>query len=305
MGARAWVKLWTSWYTSASHDDVSADALSIGPVLMTYMRWAPGVDEAWAEKENGKPISTAAIARRAKWPETRARKALLELVDAGTVALRVDGTWGFPKYGFAQESADAARKRKVRGHSNGQSSPTSGGCPDEGEAEGEAEADSLRSEPPLTPPGKSVPPHTLESEQEALALSGEAEATDPTPPLVRHVLDELTRAKASLEPGARGPRDTPANRKLIAAATKLHALDAQLWSLAIRRQLANVRTNRSNWTYLSLSTLCRPNNGVMGRLIDAPDSGPASPRGRAEPGPRPTSTRVVDLRALTRPEETP
>lgn len=139
-------------------------------------------------------------------------------------------------------------------------------------------------------------PHTEETTQEALALSGDTQA----PSLVSHVLEEMAKAVRELRATDRGPRDTPANRKLIATATKAHALDATLWSSAIRRQLANVRPDRSKWTYLSLSTICRPAN--MARLLDAPDPGVASPRGRAEPGPRPTSTRVVDLRALRNEE---
>ncbi|HKY51661.1 MAG TPA: hypothetical protein VJP45_10425 [Candidatus Limnocylindria bacterium] len=121
MAERLYFKLWRSWWTGESHVEASADALAIGPVLMSFVRWSPGRDDGWAVDERDRAISTSAIARRAKWTTKRAADALAELVDLGTCGQRADGAWGFPKFGPFQETADAARKRRHRvpGHSAG------------------------------------------------------------------------------------------------------------------------------------------------------------------------------------------
>lgn len=289
MADRVWVKLWATYWTSLSHAGIGSDALLVGCVLMSSVRWQPGDADAWAVTESGRPIPVSVFATRAQISPKRAMCALLILEQAGTARLRDDGAWGMLNFGRYQETADAARKRKKAGKSGG----VSGTNPDEEEAEADAEAASLRED---TSVGSAA---TDETSQEALALSGEEPPTNATPPLIRHVLDELARAVRELKPTDRGPRDTPANRKLIAAATKQHALDPELWTLAIRRQLANVRGRRDLWSYLSLSTLCRPNNGVMARLLDAPTGGTSGlSNGRAEPAPRPTRGGTVDLKAL-------
>lgn len=147
---------------------------------------------------------------------------------------------------------------------------------------------------PVVPAGDdSVGPPLFSLETEA-----EAEVRDRPPAIVAHVLAEMAKAVKVLDAKNLGPRDTPKHRKMIAATTREHAMGPEHWTLAISRQLANVRPNKANWHYLSLSTLCRPNNGVMARLLDAPNGGVVAPGGRIEPGPRPTETKVVDLRAL-------
>lgn len=148
MGDRPWVKLWDGWYTSASHQLVGHDALHVGVVLMTLVRWEPGADDAWAVLESGKPMPTRAIAVRAQMPARRAELGLQRLVEAGTVMRRADGAWGFVKFGRWQETADAARKRQARprksaGMSNGTRTLFAADIPREAEAEGEAEAEQL------------------------------------------------------------------------------------------------------------------------------------------------------------------
>lgn len=122
------------------------------------------------------------------------------------------------------------------------------------------------------------------------------------PALVAHVLAELTRAVQELEPGSTGPRDTPSNRERIAKATKAHTLDEAGWSLAIHRQLESVRPNRQHWKFLSLSTLCRPNNGVLERLLSAPAPSESAARPTTST-PRPTLLSIAEIRQLEAAED--
>ena len=146
---RLWVKLWSTWYTTPSHLGVGAMALHVGETLMTLVLWEPGRDDAWAEFETGAPLPIDAIASRAQVTARQANQSLAKLQERGTVSRRPDGAWGFLRYGPAQESADASRKRaarKVRGQS--------GICPPEvlriveGEGEVEAEVDLTTPTPP-------------------------------------------------------------------------------------------------------------------------------------------------------------
>lgn len=112
---RQWVKLWATWYTTASHLGVGAMALHVGAVLMTCVQWAPGEDEdtAWAELETGMPLSIEAIAHRAQANPRDVAKAIEALRSRGTLVRRDDGAWGFPRFGRWQETPDASRKRKA------------------------------------------------------------------------------------------------------------------------------------------------------------------------------------------------
>lgn len=114
MAERLYVKLWRSWWTGESHVHVGADALYVGTVLMTFVRWQPGQDDAWALLENGRPISIAIMAARARITGRRVEAGLRELEDAGTVARRTDGAWGFVNFARWQESASAAKMRRQR-----------------------------------------------------------------------------------------------------------------------------------------------------------------------------------------------
>jgi hypothetical protein len=122
MAERLYWKMWRTWWTGESHVDATDDELSIGPCLMSFIRWEPGDDYGWAVNEKGRPVTTGAIARRARWDSERTARALSGLVDHGTIELRSDGAWGFPKWGPWQESADAARKRK-KGRADSAESP--------------------------------------------------------------------------------------------------------------------------------------------------------------------------------------
>lgn len=144
MADRAWVKLWASYWTSLSHADIGPDALLVGCVLMSSVRWNPGDLHAWAVTEAGRPIPISVFAARAQLTPKRTLCALLVLEQAGTAKLRDGTTWGLPNFGRYQETADAAKKRRQRG----QSRDTVHDSPREGEADADADADaefSLRS----------------------------------------------------------------------------------------------------------------------------------------------------------------
>jgi hypothetical protein len=245
--ARHWVKLWVDWLDSKAHAELSEGAFGLGPLLLLLAVW-DGTYEGggWLLNEAGKPMSLEALARLTHRTVQRLRSQLDELEWCLTLKRREDGALGFPNFGRWQETKSAKYMRTKRSQS-GNCDPDSGPQTEDGRDDRRSASQNT----PVVPTG------------------------DPTPnPLVAHVLAEMASAVRELKPTDRGPRDTPANRKLIAAVTKAHALTPELWSTAIRRQLANVRPNRANWTYLSLSTLCVPRN--MARLLDAPDAGSAS-----------------------------
>lgn len=313
MAERLWVKQWFSWWTSRSHKKVGSDALLIGLALMSLVRWRKGEDAAWAEFEDGSPMPVSAIAEHAQMSVGRADAALWKLASRGTVACRDDGAWGMPKAGRYQETPEAAKKRKQRG----QSRDEEGDIPREAEADAEVDP-SLRSGPPPTPPPEGsdrIPPHSVETVAEAEVRSATLmlvplepkPATKRRPRLARadvpaglaeHVFAELVAACRSLTGKANaGPEAiTPGMRDDLA---KLHAAEqpsAETWSRVIARRLAESRADPLTAKYLTWTHLCRPANFRRYRdAIDGPDtprnSGRAqAPRGRAEPGPRPTAS---------------
>lgn len=115
-----------------------------------------------------------------------------------------------------------------------------------------------------------LPTNSVDPRGAQTSLLPEADVTD-------HVLAHLKRACVELEGKATaGPRDVPANRDLIRRITRKLKLTPELWTIAIDRQLANVRTDPGRLgRYLSLATLCRENN--MRRLTEAPSPGKGRP----------------------------
>jgi hypothetical protein len=240
---RFYFKMWHSWWTTESHEDLEEDPIAIGPVLMSFCRWSPGDDCGWAVTEKGTPVTCNALARRARWKGPRAGErvaaALRKLEEVGTADLRSDGAWGLPKFGRFQESAEAAKKRKQRDKSGTTASDVpkvSPDCPALVEVESEVKS-------PVVPKGTRSPDL-----------------------IVDHVLAAMRGASAEL--GGRGPRDNPANRKLIARISTEVRATPEDWTHVIQAQLHSVRGEPKNHKYLTLSTLCVPTNFL--RLLDAP-----------------------------------
>ena len=278
---RQWVKLWATWYTTASHLGVGAMALHVGAVLMTCVQWAPGEDEAWAELDTGAPLPVEAIAMRCQATAREVAKALADLQLRGTVAQRADGAWGFRRFGRWQETPDAARKRRGKSADD----PTvragkSAGFPREEEVEVEAEAE--QAAPPT--PSRGV---SSESRAEASFLShppAKGVPQRPTKPradfpegLDRHLLGEIVLACREL--GRRGPRVTEPTPAMIDDLRKLWAAErptADDLTHAVQVRAAMDKAGEGygevEWTHL-----CRPANFRRYRDRDRPTAGRAKP----------------------------
>lgn len=279
MADRPWVKLWSTYWTTLSHQGIGPDALLVGCVLMSHVRWKPGEDDAWAVTDNGKPVPVSVLAARAQLNAKRTMCALLILEESGFAAMRDGTTWGIPKFGKYQESADAARKRKLAGKPTGVSAESPSGFPRIAEAEAEADADaaSLREIPP-TPKGAS--PAKVESKPKGKPRKPRLDYPEG---LEEHCLAELQRACRDFRgrPDA-GPRKVTNGmrdelRKLYAAEEPTPAD----WTRAVNYRL---KLNREGDKYgdLTWEHLCRP--ASFRRYRDAMPAGPnGKPPGDDEP----------------------
>ena len=211
MGSRRlWVKLWATWYTTASHLGVGGMALHCGATLMTCVVWYPGRDDAWAEFDDGSPLPIEAIAQRCQEPPKVVAAALAKLQTRGTISRRTDGAWGFELFGPAQESADASRKRAVRAPDSprtvhGQSVI----CPPEvlriveGEGEGEAEVAPSVLTTPTPPQEGTLPGIESESREHAAASKRKRAPRKPKPklepdPRAQPVIDRIEQLRVGL-----------------------------------------------------------------------------------------------------------
>lgn len=312
MGSRRlWVKLWATWYTTASHLGVGGMALHCGATLMTCVVWHPGRDDAWAEFDDGSPLPIEAIAQRCQEPPKVVAAALAKLQTRGTISRRTDGAWGFELFGPAQESADASRKRTARSPDSPRTvHGQSGICPPEvlriveGEGEGEAEvAPTVLTTP--TPPREGTAPDMDAAAKSERKKGGRSKPRE-TPPagLAEHVLAELQRAARAL-PGTRtGPdRITPGMLDSIA---KLHASEqptADEWTRVITRRAALDREG-DTFGALTWEHLCRPASFRRYRDGVAPPARPQNhQRGPAPVSSRPTESRTATVRELMREDE--
>ena len=112
-----WFKVHDDLFTSPSHAELDGDGLLTLIVIMSFVRaacdaagdWTP-----WATLPTGKPISSTAIAARARKPITVVEKAIDQLVDAGTVARRDDGAIGLPGFQRHQQGESTERGQQLR-----------------------------------------------------------------------------------------------------------------------------------------------------------------------------------------------
>lgn len=112
-----WFKAYDDLWTSPSHAELDGDALYVGLVLMSFVRaacdalgdWTP-----WATLPSGAPVSTTAIARKARKTVEIVEDALRGLVEAGTVEQRGDGAWGLPKFQQHQQGESTPRAKKSK-----------------------------------------------------------------------------------------------------------------------------------------------------------------------------------------------
>jgi hypothetical protein len=310
---RLYFKLWIGWYTCESHADLSGDALSIGPVLMSFCirRWVPGVDLTYAVNEKGAPVTVGAIARRVKWTSKKAADALLELESVGTCVLRSDGAWGFSKFGRWQESADAARKRRVRG----QSGTTDGHSPAIVEVEEGGEIQNPSGSPPSPPlgVGHESPANDLPGEESpGLLLATQAppkpraSRKKPRAPLDEAFAQSAYAAfcEARIELTRRSPQGfTETMRDELAKLVAACAPTIDDWRGAVRIRLAMDRRGEG-YGSLTWASLTAPKNFERWAL-ESQKTGDqrAKQTGRAPVSSHPTESGVIDLKALMAAKE--
>lgn len=143
---RAWMKVWHSWWTSRSHDDLDGVALAVGLAAMSVANglWdeMPCTCEAsqgrhrdghrdaevtgavtpserhrdviWLVTPTGSPKSVESIARLARFGAEETAHALDALVEVGTLERRADGAYGFPHLIEYQESESKRRTAEWR-----------------------------------------------------------------------------------------------------------------------------------------------------------------------------------------------
>lgn len=279
MADRPWCKLWSTYWTTLSHQGIGPDALLVGCVLMSHVRWKAGEDDAWAVTDTGKSVPVGVIALRAQLNLKRTLSALHALEEAGFAARRDGPTWGIPKFGKYQESADAARKRKVAGRQAVSSAESPSIFPRN--AEGDAEVVSLR-ETPKPPSGASaVPP--VEPKPGKPKGKPRKPRVDYPDGLEEHFLAELQRACRDFRgrPDA-GPRKvTDGMRDEL---RKLYAAEEPTQAEITRAVNRRLELNRAGDQYgdLTWEHLCRP--ASFRRYRDAMPAGPnGKPRGDDEP----------------------
>jgi hypothetical protein len=110
--SRAWCKLYDSWYTTRSHEELGPVALNIGGALLGLGNASP--ERGDLRGPSGRPISIAVIARRTRFTEKEVSEALEQLVQCGTLVRLSDGALRFPNFLEHQESKWAGKKRAQR-----------------------------------------------------------------------------------------------------------------------------------------------------------------------------------------------
>lgn len=319
---RHWIKLWISWLTTPAHAELSGGAFGLGPLLLLLATWDGEYGSGgWLVAADGAPLSPEALCRLTHRKSVAALNGeLAELERCGTLHRRVDGAWGFPRFGHWQETAAAKRMRVHR------RSERHGGRNSDANsyAHGDAGCDAQRlrretvedpSGPPIVPQGgdENTPPaNDLPGEEPPLLLL----ATEPTegkgkgkakgrpkkprlaapPELEAHVLAELQRACLALNPRTSGPRRVTEEMRDNLA--KLHAAcepTADEWTTVIRHRLV-LDQLKAGFGSLSWDSLCCPSN-FRRWLHEAQTSSTPRRSGPAEVSSRPTASGVVDLKA--------
>jgi len=274
MKSRPWVKLWDSWYTSRSHEALGGIALCLGPMLLSCANAEPSPGRLVLP--NGKPITENIIIRRSRLPAGMVRCAIVELIDAGTLARDESGALWFPEFDRHQDSPEAARKRKSRDKSRinhgtpaGHVTDMSHECPRTSHDDVTVEAEGKRLE---------VRDKTSESESESETEQGPAAPS--VPPQRRDEVLAVFAHYRSYHPRA-APKPTSKSKewRLIVArlgegssvADLCRAIDGQHrspWHLG--------QAEGSTTKYLSLSLAMRDASHVtsLGEIADNPPGTP-------------------------------
>jgi hypothetical protein len=186
--ADPWAKVWWTWYTSRSHIGLSGVALALGAPLMLIGRACakrhsdghsdgecdgqPDVtrdaenDLVWCRNEDDSAVSPADLAAIVRFDVGAVEAALKELVGRKTLKVSPDGCYGIVNFWKYQESASAARTRKLRdkkkrhsdGHSDGECDAKRDGSCDDKKGEGRSKSNSSSAEPKPATLVKAVKP---------------------------------------------------------------------------------------------------------------------------------------------------
>ena len=123
-----WIKVTIDTYHGAELADLDGTALAVlnaCRALASLFWWDAG-GVGWLVTKTGAAKTPAVIARTARFPLARTRRALAELVDQGALIFR-DGCFGVVGFGASQDSEAAARRRKSRDKSQDKSRDKSRG----------------------------------------------------------------------------------------------------------------------------------------------------------------------------------
>lgn len=116
--SRKWCKVWIEYFDTPSHELIPPELLGLGVklILLALPQEDPFVSDAsaWLQSPAGEPWPVDNIARRLGVSTERTNELLEALVAVGTMAVRSDGAYGFPKWWRYQESPDAQKQRRKR-----------------------------------------------------------------------------------------------------------------------------------------------------------------------------------------------
>lgn len=277
--SRPWVKVWQTWWSSASHVHLKLETLAVGLRVMSLTGASPDQEgeSRFCLRADGGPMSLVVLARECRCTVGKLAKAIDALIEAGTMVRREDGAIGFAKWDEYQLSPRALRDRRKEAKETAANcrqtaAPTTGQTAEHSPARGQRSE--VRDASHLTP----VAPKGAKSKRRP---AGSELEDDLEPGLVDCVLVAMRDAVKSVTRGRdRGPLDSPGNRDLIRTCTRREQATLEQWRRVIAAQAESVRSSPDAWRYLALSTLCRRANWL--RLLDAP-IGRGSPRGPVDP----------------------
>lgn len=141
-------KVWTDLWASPSLLHLGPTALWVLVTCIVHASWDRATDEGRLLAGDDKPMPRAVLARLSRVSGGALGKALRELADTGTIVI-AGPLVILPKFGRWQETADASRKRKIRGQSAGKS-------------EGQSDTPSAESPSPSPSPSPSTSPSPSE-----------------------------------------------------------------------------------------------------------------------------------------------